>query len=113
MHELRIAESVMNIALKEMDNRNLAAITAIGLRVGALSGVNPDALEFGFQAITTDTKLSGTKLVIEEVPVKGTCRVCKRDFEVTEFVFVCPLCFSGDIEVTQGEELDIAYLETE
>jgi hydrogenase nickel incorporation protein HypA/HybF len=113
MHELRIAESIVDITLREIERRNIAAVKSIGIRIGVISGVNPSALEFSFEAITTETPLAGAKLKIEEIPARGICRSCKRNFEVAEFIFVCPNCFSGDIELKQGEELDIVYLETE
>jgi hydrogenase nickel incorporation protein HypA/HybF len=113
MHELRIAESIVNIALREMERNKIAAVTAVGIRVGVISGVNPSALEFSFDAITTATPLAGAKLKIEEIPARGSCRACRKSFEIAEFIFVCPFCYSGDIELREGEELDVAYLEAE
>ena len=110
MHELRIATEIIAVAYAEMARRCLARLDEIGLRLGALSGVNPDALSFGFTAATFDTPLVHTRLVIERVPVKGTCRSCAGDFQVEEFVFICPHCGSRDMQITQGEELDIEYL---
>lgn len=113
MHELRIAESIVDIALKEINRRQLIGVRAVGVRIGALSGVDPEALEFGFIAITADTSLAGVKLEIENISVRGTCRACGRDFEIAEFVFVCPHCYATDIETSSGNELDITYLETD
>jgi len=113
MHELRIAESIMHTALREMESRKLRVVKTIGLRIGALSGVNVSSLEFGFEALVPETPLAGAKLNIEEIPVRGNCRLCGKDFEVNEFVFVCPNCFSGDIEIKQGQELDLVYIEAD
>jgi len=113
MHELAIAESIVNIALREIEQKSITTVQSAGVRIGAISGVNPSALEFSFEAIIVNTPLSGAKLKVEEIPAGGICRACKTAFEVTEFIFVCPHCFSGDLEINQGQELDIAYLETE
>ncbi len=113
MHELRIAESIVKISTKEIERQHLTGIRAIGVRIGALAGVNADSLLFGFEAITVDTPLAGVKLEVEEVPVKGKCHACQKDFEIKEFIFVCPHCYSSDIEISQGQELDIAYIETD
>jgi hydrogenase nickel incorporation protein HypA/HybF len=113
MHELRIAESILNIAQAEIVERHLSGLKKIGVRIGALSGVNADSLSFGFQAITAETPLAGVELVIEQIPARGKCKACQKDFEADEFIFICPNCFSGDIETSSGNELDIAYLETE
>lgn len=111
MHELAIANSIVNTVLDEAERRKLGTVTAIGLRIGALSDVVPEALEFGFSAITAGTILEGTKLEIESVPVGGICSKCKAVFEVKGFVFTCPGCGSSEITIQQGQELDIAYIE--
>ena len=111
MHELAVAESILNIANAEMEKRNLIAIESICVRVGVLSDVVPEALQFSFEALTKGTKMDGTDLQIETIPVRGRCHGCRQEFEVLDYVFECPLCDSRDIKLTQGDELDIAYME--
>lgn len=113
MHELAIANSIVNAVLEEAAKRNLGAVTAIGLRIGALSDVVPEALEFGFSAIAAGTILEGTRLEIESVPVAGACLTCHEVFDVKGLVFACPDCGSADIKVQKGQELDIAYIEVD
>ena len=111
MHELAIANSIMNTVLDEARKHDYKSVTAIGLRIGALTDVVPEALEFGFSAIAGGTLLEGARLEIENVPVQGKCSGCGETFEVKGFVFVCPGCGSSDIAVEKGQELDIAYIE--
>ncbi|UCD64103.1 MAG: hydrogenase maturation nickel metallochaperone HypA [Candidatus Zixiibacteriota bacterium] len=111
MHELAIANSIVDTVLDEAARRNLKAITAVGLRVGDLTDIVPEALEFGFSAIISNTPLQGVRLEIERVPLGGTCRACSESFDIKEMVFACPRCGSGKIKIDRGEELDIAYIE--
>ena len=113
MHELAIANSIVNTVLEEAKKQNFGSVVAVGLRIGALTDIVPEALEFGFSAITAGTLLEGTKLKIENVPVKGACNACGKTFEVKQFCFVCPECDAPDIKVEQGQELDIAYIEVD
>ena len=113
MHELSIASSIVKTVQLEIEKRNLTSVTKIALHVGALTDIVPDSLSFGFEAITKNTNLENTELQIEIVPVKGVCKKCNHNFEVVEFVFVCPSCSSNDISMSQGNELDIAYIEAE
>ena len=110
MHELSIALEIISIVEEEMTRQRITALDSVAVRVGALSGVNPDALSFGFEAATADTALAGSRLVIETIPVRGKCRTCGHDFEVEEFVFICPACGSTDLAVERGEELEVAHL---
>jgi hydrogenase nickel incorporation protein HypA/HybF len=111
MHELSIATSIVDTVLQEIQRKNLPSVQTIALRIGALSCVDPEALRFGFESIIADTPLAKTKLEIEFVLVQGKCRTCNNEFTVKDFVFACPFCDSGRIEMTRGDELDIAYLE--
>lgn len=113
MHELAIAESILTSVEQEIERRQLPAVQKIVVRVGALSGVVPEALQFSFEAIRTDTALAETRLEIEWVDVHGFCRSCGREFDVEDLLFACPICGSGGIEVTRGQELEIAYLEVD
>jgi hydrogenase nickel incorporation protein HypA/HybF len=113
VHELAIAESIVQNVLAACERNGYRRVSAVGLRIGVLTDVVPDALEFGFRAITRDTSLRNTVLEIEHVSVQGTCRTCKFEFQVEEFVFVCPRCEGRDISMSQGNELDIAYLDIE
>ena len=113
MHELSIAQSIMETVLREQEQRRLPPVTEIGVRIGALSGVLPDALQFGFDAIIIGTPLEGCRFVIEEVPVQGDCAACGESFTVDDLVFCCPACGSGRIDLTHGFEMDMAYFEVE
>ncbi|MFQ5631945.1 MAG: hydrogenase maturation nickel metallochaperone HypA [bacterium] len=113
MHELSMATSILNTVLQEIETKKLPPVEYIVVRIGALSGILPDALEFSFDAIKRNTSLADTRLKIEKVPVTGKCRDCSAGFGVEDYVFACPRCNSGSIEVTHGQELDIAYLEVE
>lgn len=113
MHELSIAQSILDTVISEAVKRELKQVNIIGLRIGAMTDIVPEALEFGFNALKADTILSNTSLKIETVPIKGYCEKCSERFEVNEFIFVCPQCYSNKIKTEQGSELDIAYLEVE
>lgn len=113
MHELSIANSIVTHVLQEIDTQNLPPVKKIVVRVGALSSVVPEALQFNFEIITSDTPLAKSKLEIEEVAVQGRCNSCGHEFAVDNYIFTCPQCKSGQIEVTHGMDLDIAYLEIE
>jgi hydrogenase nickel incorporation protein HypA/HybF len=69
MHELSIAMSVLNAVRTEVGLRpGMRAIT-VGLRIGALAGVDPDSLRFGFDALVKDSDLE--PLGLEIAPADG------------------------------------------
>ena len=110
MHELALAESIVDIAERHAAGRR---VTAVEVKVGYLRQVVPPALEFAFELVAQGTVVEGAELVLEHVPASGACRSCGAAGELREFPFTCPACDGFDIEVTAGEELQVESLELE
>lgn len=111
MHELSIAGNIAEMVRRETSDRELLRIEAITVRIGRMTDVNPDALTFGFEVITRDSELAGTKLIIEQVPAAALCKSCDQEFEIPGLSFTCPNCGANSVEVIRGMELDIISLE--
>jgi len=110
VHELRIAQEIIAIVGNEIRQRRLVNATEIGLRLGPLSGVDSEALSFSFKAAVADSSLEQAELVITHVPVKATCRDCGKDVDIQDFFFFCPSCESPDVDVIEGDELEVSYI---
>ena len=102
MHELGIAQSVLDAILVEAAKRDGAKPVKVGLRIGELSAIDPDALRFSFEALTRETELEGLALEIEFCPRRHRCLECGTEFNVTSFVFDCPQCGANRNECISG-----------
>lgn len=111
MHEISVMQSAMEIALEHANAQNARQIHRVKMRVGALSGVVPDSLEFAFDIVTQQTIAEGAKLEIEFVPALCRCTACGSEFEPKDFFYECPNCKSLAVELKQGKELELSYLE--
>ncbi len=111
MHELGIAQNIVETVLLEMKNRQLSEVSAVAVKIGVLTDVDPEALSFGFDILARETPLGPARLNVLRIPVRGVCDSCSEKFEIDGYVFVCPRCESRSITLTSGTELDIAYLE--
>ena len=112
MHELGIAQSVLEAVQAEAAKRNTKPVK-VGLRVGELSAIDPDALRFSFEALTCETELQGLQLEIEFCPRRHRCLDCGSEFDIKDFVFDCPRCGTNRNECISGEQLQLAYVELE
>ncbi|MGE5361300.1 MAG: hydrogenase maturation nickel metallochaperone HypA [Bacteroidales bacterium] len=112
MHELSIAQSLVEAIRETAAAHPGARVTKVGVRVGELSGVQPDALQFSFDIIIRDTDLTGTALEIERVGLTQHCGACNKDFPVVEFTLICPDCGAATRTVS-GDELQMTYVELE
>ena len=113
MHELSIVEGLMGIVEETAREHALSRVTRIKLRIGEMRQVVPDALQFAFEVTGRETVAEGAEILITNVPIKAHCDECSADFSVEEFCFVCSVCGSGRITVTEGKELYIDSLEGE
>ena len=105
MHELSIADAIVQIATAHAGGRK---IETVEVKIGHLRQVVPDALEFAFELLAP-----GVALKIEEVPAAGVCRVCGMESELPGFPLACEACGSLDVELVRGEELLVDALTME
>ena len=113
MHELGIANSVLEAVAAETARRPGAVPLKVAVRVGELSGIDADSLAFGFEALIAGTEWRGVRLEIEKQPREHRCRQCGAVFRVTDYDFTCPACSSLETECIGGDELELLYLEME
>jgi hydrogenase nickel incorporation protein HypA/HybF len=65
MHELSIAMRLVQLVEEQIAAEPQAKVTAVYIRIGVLSSVVPEALEFVWGPATQDSPLQGAELQIE------------------------------------------------
>jgi hydrogenase nickel incorporation protein HypA/HybF len=114
MHELSIAMGIVDAALDEAQRRGGLQVSAVHLRLGALSGVVKDALLFSYEMACQDTALQGSRLIVEDVPVVVFCSQCHEPRALDSIQsFACPECGAPTMDILQGKELEVFALEVE
>jgi len=111
MHELSIAMSIVDLAEEEAE-RHGGKVSAVHLRLGALSGVVKEALLSSYEMACEDTSLAGSRLIVEEVPILVFCAQCqaRRGISSSQW-FCCPECGTPATEIVQGRELEVVAME--
>ena len=113
MHELGIANSVLEAVKTEMGRHPGTYPCKVGVRIGEMAAIDPESLRFCFEVIIQDTDLESLELGIEVCPRRHRCRVCGNDFIVRDYDSRCPQCASLETTCISGDELELAYLEVE
>lgn len=111
MHEASLMETALELAVAQARAAGASRIHRLCLRVGALSGVMPEALEFAFAALSPGGPADGAVLEIESVPALRWCDQCQAEFEVGEALPECPRCGAWSHRLQSGLELELASLE--
>lgn len=113
MHELSLAQSLVEVASQAAAQANVTRVKAVHLRLGALAGVVKDPLLFCYDLAAQGTALEGSQLVIEDVPMKIKCSHCTPEgcephdppsWQCPKYDVVAPV-------LVQGRELQIESLE--
>lgn len=111
MHELSFAENIVDIIHQSVPRNELQDVRVVRLKIGALSGVVADSLDFCFTAISAETPLVKARLEIEQIPFAVRCNVCRKTFVNDIGFVVCPECGAIDTTVVSGRELQITEIE--
>jgi hydrogenase nickel incorporation protein HypA/HybF len=120
MHELSIARNILDIINETFSENkspdvktNFKQLHEVRIQIGEMVAVVPESLQFYYDNLVENTPYADSKLVIEMLPVKLKCKNCKVQFDSKEVFFICPRCQSQDIEIIQGNELKIVYLDVD
>lgn len=110
MHELSIATEIINIVGQYVDKGNHHRVQTVKVKIGKLTNVLTDSLQFCFEAIVKDSELNEAKLEIENVPLKFLCDDCNETSTTGDYLFKCLSCESSNIKIIAGDELNVSEI---
>ena len=113
MHELAIAQAILDKAQQQAEVHRAHRVLAIRLQVGELSTAMPEALIFSFEIISKDTCAQNAELKIIRVPWRIRCSSCRKEYRVHDGLALCPECNNAGGETISGKELTITEMEVE
>ncbi|MBM4168776.1 MAG: hydrogenase maturation nickel metallochaperone HypA [Ignavibacteria bacterium] len=111
MHELSLAQRIVEIVHESIGRHAPQTVRTISLEIGELANVHVDSLTFAFEALVEGTNLQTASLQITSVRVQVLCKSCGTFSTVDGVTFECPRCGSTTLDVRRGRELDITSIE--
>jgi hydrogenase nickel incorporation protein HypA/HybF len=115
MHEFSLCQNIIEIVTDEFKKLNPQPrrIIKVNLVIGKLHGVVKENMHFAYEVLAKDTAAQGSQLEIDEIPIKAKCRMCNWQGAITNSVFLCANCASGNLDIEEGKEFYIKDLEVE
>lgn len=113
MHEMSICESIVSVIEQQAVAQSFRKVNMVRLEIGALAGVEIEALRFSFDVVTKGSIAEKARLEVIELPVNGWCMPCARSVPVKERFDACPECGSYQVQITGGDELRIKDMEVD
>jgi hydrogenase nickel incorporation protein HypA/HybF len=104
-------QGTLDLALETAKGSAATRIHSLRMRVGTMTGVVPEALQFAFEVLREGTIAAEARLDVETVPASGWCPECQAEFEVKEWLPACPKCARAAPDLRGGLELELASIE--
>ena len=110
MHELSIAISIVDIALRKAEEASALRVSLVELDIGTLSGIEFDSLKFALSVASKDSLLEETHFKFNRIEALCECRSCSNLCAPGLDFRACPECGERDLEFIRGKELQIKSL---
>lgn len=111
MHELSMAQGIINAVIETAENNNATEVTEIGIEIGRLAMINPEQLKFMLSVLVENTIVEEATIKIEEIPVEIECSECgfkgEADLDDKDHyapVVECPKCENRRISILNGKD---------
>ena len=107
MHELSIAQSIVELAEQQALDHHSSYIEEVELEIGRLAGVELQTLEFARESAVKGTLLEKAVIVYRYIDGEGRCAECEALFPMEVLFSPCPVCGSYFVKIEKGKELRI------
>lgn len=111
MHEYSIVQALLERVVTETRVRRASSVHRLCLRIGELSGVEPELLTTAFETFRERTICERAELDVQLVSARWQCPSCGRDIQRGERL-VCPAC-DVPARLAAGDEIMLDRIEME
>ena len=111
MHELAVCQGLMKEVRRVARAAGADRVVSVTVRIGPLSGVEPQLLQSAFPLASAGTVAADSKLIIERAAVRVRCQRCGGESEAASSRLLCGFCGHWQVQVLSGEELLLARVE--
>ena len=112
MHELSIAQSMIDLACEAATREGSNHVIKLRARIGLLSGVAKTALQFSFELAAEGTACEARCSRLRTSRSRVMCPRCNSVQELqTLYSFCCPTCGTPTPEILTGRELEVTSME--
>ncbi len=111
MHELSLCRALLKLVQPIADRHGGAPVTRVVLRIGPLSGADPDLLRRAFPQAAAGTCADGATLDLQPCAIRVRCLSCGAETDATVNRLDCAACGATRTQLLGGNELDLLRVE--
>lgn len=113
MHELAIAQCLVELAAEHARRAGARCVTRLNCRIGALRQVDGELIRGAFEVARAGSPCKDAELNIETVPLRAWCEACAERFTVAGWAWTCPRCGRTGVLLDGGDELELVSIDAE
>ncbi|MEY4768542.1 MAG: hydrogenase maturation nickel metallochaperone HypA [Pseudomonadota bacterium] len=111
MHELSLCEHILQTLQQQAQIQSYSQVKKVCLTIGTLAYVEIEAMRFCFEVVMKNTLAEQAILEIIEIQAQAWCKNCQQFISVNSFYDSCPYCAAIHLEIVEGCDMKIQYLE--
>lgn len=111
MHELSLSLSLVDLVAARAAAEGARRVLSVGVEVGALGHVEPQALAFCLSSAARGTVLEGARFDIAVPAGRAWCFACSQEVPIAHRAAPCPACGGHALRLSRGEELKVTSME--
>ena len=113
MHEMSIALDLITLIEDIARQNDAATVRSAIVEIGALAGVQADALEFAFEIARKDTLAADCALSIVHCPLRASCPACGWEGELAPEQPICGGCGHLSLKVLAGRDMRLVSIDVD
>ncbi|MCK9529657.1 MAG: hydrogenase maturation nickel metallochaperone HypA [Gammaproteobacteria bacterium] len=111
MRELPVCQDLLREVLDIAREHHAERVEQVVLRVGPLSGIEPNLLADAFPFASAGTRAEGAELIIESAAVRVRCLTCGAETDTTPNRLLCGHCSGIRTQLMSGDELRLVSVQ--
>ena len=111
MHELSVCLALIEQVEKVARQHDASQVSGIVVRLGPLSGVEPDLLRHAYPLAAAGSLAEHAKLVIEDAEILVRCSQCGEESRATANRLLCGACNDYRTRIVSGDEMILQRIE--
>ena len=120
MHELSMAQGILNAVLEAAEENDAIEVTDIVIEIGRLAMLNPEQVKFMLSVLSENTIAENANITIENIDVEIECYACGfkgianvDDSDHYAPMILCPKCESHRVDVINGKDVTVKNISIE
>lgn len=111
MHELAVAQALVEQVDAVIDQHNATAASLIRVRIGPLAGIVPALLGSAFPLAAAGRRMARATLELVAAPITVRCQTCSAETEAEMNRLICGICGDWHTQIISGDELLLESVE--